>query len=62
MFEWDTRKAAEQRFGRVGRSATGRVLALGYAPRRVGDVQSVRIITARQASRKERAAYAAARD
>ena len=52
----------EQRFGRVGRSVTGRVLAVGYTLRRVGDVQSVRVITARQASRRERAAYASAPD
>jgi uncharacterized DUF497 family protein len=54
--------ASEERFGRIGRSVTGRVLAVGYALRRVGDVQSFRIITARQASRKERRAYAAARN
>lgn len=54
--------AAEERFGRVGQAVTGRVLAVGYTLRRVGDVHSIRIITARQASRKERAAYAAAGD
>jgi uncharacterized protein len=42
----------ESRFLRLGRVATGRV--------RRDDGESIRIISARQASRKERAAYAAA--
>jgi uncharacterized DUF497 family protein len=52
----------ERRFLRLGRSATGRVLVVAYTLRRRGDGESVRIISARRASRKERAAYAAARD
>ena len=49
----------ESRFLRLGRAATGRVLVVAYAVRRRGDGESVRIISARRASRKERAAYAA---
>ena len=52
----------EQRFHRVGRSATGRVLVVAYTIRRVGGVQSIRIISARQTSRKERAEYVAAQN
>jgi uncharacterized DUF497 family protein len=53
----------ESRFLRLGRAATGRVLIVAYTVRRRGDDESIRIISARQASRKERAAYtAAARD
>ena len=49
----------ESRFLRLGRAATGRVLVVAYTVRRRGDGESVRIISARRASRKERAAYAA---
>jgi len=52
--------AVESRFLRLGRAATGRVLVVAYAVRRRDDGESIRIISARQASRKERAAYAAA--
>jgi uncharacterized DUF497 family protein len=51
--------ATEARFLPVGRAATGRVLVVAYAVRRQADAESVRIISARRASRKERAAYAA---
>ena len=47
---------------RLGRAATGRVLIVAYTVRRRGDGESIRIISARRASRKEREAYAAARD
>ena len=47
---------------RLGRAATGRMLVVAYTVRRSDDDESVRIISARRASRKERAAYAAARD
>jgi len=47
---------------RLGRAATGRVLIVAYTLRRRGDGERVRIISARRASRKERTAYAAARD
>ena len=50
----------ESRFLRLGRAATGRVLIVAYTVRRRGDGESIRIISARRASRKERAAYAAA--
>jgi uncharacterized protein len=51
----------EPRSRRLGRAATGRVLIVAYTLRRLGHVESVRIISAREASRKERAAYASAR-
>ena len=49
----------EARFLRLGRAATGRVLMVAYTVRRRDDGESIRIISARRASRKERAAYAA---
>ena len=52
----------ERRVLRLGRAAAGRVLIVAYPLRRRGDGESVRIISARRASRKERTAYAAARD
>lgn len=52
----------ERRFRRLGRTTSGRLLIVGYTRRRLGDVENIRIITARPPSRKERAAYAAARD
>ena len=48
----------EKRFLRLGRSLTGRVLIVAYTIRGAGDDEKIRIISARQASRKERAAYA----
>ncbi len=50
--------AAESRFRRLGRSADGRVLIVAYTLRRGGDAETIRIISARRASRRERAAYA----
>jgi hypothetical protein len=47
---------------RLGRAATDRVLIVVYTVRRRGDGESFRMIGARRASRKERAAYAASRD
>jgi len=52
----------ERRALRLGRAATGRVLIVAYTVRRRGDGESIRIISARRASRKEREAYAAGRD
>jgi len=49
----------ESRFLRLGRAATGRVLIVAYTLRRHQDGENIRIISARRASRKERAAYAA---
>ena len=49
----------EPRFLRLGRTATGRVLIVAYAMRRQDDGESIRLIRARRANRKERAAYAA---
>jgi uncharacterized DUF497 family protein len=51
--------SAESRFLRLGRSARGRVLMVAYTFRRSGDAEAIRIISARRASRRERAAYAA---
>jgi uncharacterized DUF497 family protein len=50
----------ESRFLRLGRAATGRVLIVAYTIRRRNDGESIRIINARRARRKERAAYATA--
>lgn len=49
--------AQEARSLRLGRSLTGRVLIVAYTLRRSGNGEAVRIISARRASRKERAAY-----
>ena len=49
--------AAEARFRRLGRSADGRVLIVAYTLRRSGDAEAIRLISARRASRRERAAY-----
>ena len=51
--------SAESRFLRLGRSASAHVLMVAYTFRRSGDAETIRIITARRASRRERAAYAA---
>jgi uncharacterized DUF497 family protein len=51
--------SAESRFLRLGRSASGRVLMVAYTFRRSGDAEAIRIISARRASRRERAAYTA---
>ncbi|MEO8341755.1 MAG: BrnT family toxin [Nitrospirota bacterium] len=49
----------ERRRQRIGRSLTGRILFLVYTIRRTThEKETIRIISARQASRKERQAYA----
>lgn len=50
--------AQEARFLRLGRALTGRVLMVAYTVRGLGNDEKIRIISARRASRKERAAYA----
>jgi uncharacterized DUF497 family protein len=50
---------AERRYLRMGRAADGRVLIVAYTLRRSGDAETIRIISARHASRRERAAYGA---
>ncbi len=50
--------SGEPRLFRLGRSAFDRVLFVAYTLRRHDDGETVRIISARKASRKERAAYA----
>jgi uncharacterized DUF497 family protein len=47
----------EERSLRLGRSLAGRVLIVAYTVRGSGDDEKIRIISARRASRKERAAY-----
>ena len=47
----------EARFRRLGRSAEGRVLMVVYTQRRAGHAETIRLISARRASRQERAAY-----
>jgi uncharacterized DUF497 family protein len=49
--------SVEARFLRIGLSALGRILTNAYTVRRKDDVEVIRIISARQASRKEKAAY-----
>ena len=59
----DLRHADEEsRFLRLGRAGTDRVFIVAYTVRRRDNGESIRIISARRASRRERAAYAAARD
>jgi uncharacterized protein len=56
----DTRHSGgEPRFLRLGGSALGRVVMVAYTWRRSGNAETIRIISARRASRKERAAYSA---
>jgi uncharacterized DUF497 family protein len=50
--------AGEIRFLRLGRSALGSVVMVAYTLRRTEHGETIRIISARRASRKERAAYA----
>jgi uncharacterized DUF497 family protein len=54
--------AHEARFRRLGQSAEGRVLMVVYTQRRTDDAETIRIISARRASRQERNAYAQAED
>ena len=51
--------SAESRCRRRGRAADGRILMVAYTLSRSGDAEAIRIISARRASRGERAAYAA---
>ena len=48
---------AEERFRRLGRSVDGRILMVVYTLRRSGYAEVIRLISARRASRHERAAY-----
>jgi uncharacterized DUF497 family protein len=50
----------EPRLLRLGRAVTSRVLIVAYTLRRRGNGESIRIISARRASAKERAAYGTA--
>ncbi len=57
---WEDRQhgQTERRWKRLGRSLRGRVLLVVYTLRRLGnDTETIRIISARQVSRKERKAY-----
>ena len=50
--------ATESRRWRIGSSDEGRALTVVFTVRRVRGEETIRIISARRASRKERAAYA----
>jgi uncharacterized DUF497 family protein len=59
--DWDDleHSEAEVRSKRLGTSVAGRVLIVIYTPRKVKDGKEIiRIISARQATRKERKVYA----
>ncbi|HLK03631.1 MAG TPA: BrnT family toxin [Candidatus Acidoferrum sp.] len=59
--DWDDPEHSlqEHRFKRLGASLAGRIVIVVYAPRRSKDGKEIiRIISARQATRKEREAYA----
>jgi uncharacterized DUF497 family protein len=59
--DWDDPEHShvEVRCKRLGTSVTGRILLVIYTPRKVKDGKEIiRIISARQATRKERKAYA----
>jgi uncharacterized protein len=51
--------SSEARFRRLGRSLEGRVLIVVYTLRSTGHAEAIRLISARRASRRERAAYTA---
>jgi len=50
---------SEMRHLRLGRAADGRVLVVAYTLRRSGNAETIRRISARRASRRERVAYRA---
>jgi uncharacterized DUF497 family protein len=50
--------SAESRFRRLGQAAEGQVLMVADTLRRRGNAETIRIISTRRASRRERAAYA----
>ena len=59
--DWEDLEHArlERRWKRLGLSTTGRVLLVIYTLRRLKNgIETIRIISARQASRRERQAYA----
>ena len=57
----DIRHSAEEaRFLQIGRSVLDRVLIVAYTQRKTDDGETIRIISARRASRKERTAYSRA--
>lgn len=58
----DTHSGVERRSWRLGSSDEARVLTVVYTVRRSGDGETIRIISARQASRQERKAYARRKD
>ncbi len=49
----------ELRYLRLGRAGDGRLLMVAYTLRRSGHAETIRLISARRASRRERAAYGA---
>lgn len=55
----ESHSRTESRFRRLGKSVDGRVLIVAYTLRRTGSAETIRVISARRASRRERAAYQA---
>ena len=51
--------ALESRFLRLGQAADRRIIMVAYTKRRSSDAEKIRLISARRASRRERAAYRA---
>jgi uncharacterized protein len=49
--------SVERRFRRIGTSINGRVLTIAYTLRGMTNAETIRLISARRASRRERAAY-----
>ncbi|MGH7206860.1 MAG: BrnT family toxin [Nitrospiraceae bacterium] len=63
--DWEdlTHSQQERRFKRLGQSVTGLILLVVYTVRRTAHgKETLRIISARQANRKERKAYGRPRD
>jgi uncharacterized protein len=57
--DWEdlTHSQSEKRFKRLGISIEGKTLLVVYTTRRKDGKETIRLISARQASRKERKAY-----
>ena len=63
--DWDDRAHSqhEERFKRLGRSINGRIILVVYTVRRTThEKETIRLISARQGSQKERRAYAGRND
>jgi len=58
VFEWDTKKAAANLMKHEVSIDEAATVFVAYTQRRSADGDTIRIISARRASRKERSAYA----